>query len=104
MEKIAFAMQLNAGQKEEYKRRHDEIWPGLKALLLNAGIRDYSIYLDEESNVLFAVLRRTQDHTMDALPQEEIMQRWWEYMAPIMRTHDNNEPVTRPLEPVFHMD
>lgn len=104
MEKIAFTMQLNAGQKEEYKRRHDQIWPELKTLLLCAGVRDYSIYLDEKNNVLFAVLRRTKDHTMADLPKEEIMQRWWEYMAPIMRTHETNEPVSHPLELVFHMD
>ncbi|MGD9210359.1 MAG: L-rhamnose mutarotase [Desulfobacteraceae bacterium] len=104
MEQIAFTMQLNAGQKEEYKRRHDEIWPELKLLLLRVGVRDYSIYLDEKSNVLFAVLRRTKDHTMDELPKEKIMQRWWQYMAPIMRTHENNEPISKPLELVFHMD
>ena len=40
MEKIAFKMRLNPGQKEEYKRRHDEIWPELIALLKEAGISD----------------------------------------------------------------
>lgn len=97
-------MQLNPGQKEEYKRRHDQIWPELKALLLEAGIRDYSIFLAEETNTLFAVLKRTADHTMETLPTHEIMRRWWEYMAPIMETHPSNEPVARPLEQVFHMD
>ena len=104
MEKIAFVMQLNPGQKEEYKKRHDEIWPELKILLLEAGIRDYSIFLDEETNTLFGVLRRTEDHTMEQLPKENIMQRWWEFMAPIMATSEDNEPVSRSLIPVFHMD
>lgn len=104
MEKIAFVMHLNPGQKEEYKKRHDEIWPDLKNLLLESGISDYSIFLDEETNALFGVLRRTEEHTMDQLPKQEIMQRWWEFMAPIMVTHENNEPVSRPLPLVFHMD
>lgn len=104
MEKIAFTMQLNPGQKEEYKKRHDELWPELKSLLLNAGVRDYSIFLDEKNNTLFGVLWRTDDHTMDALPEQEIMKKWWKFMAPIMATHDNNEPVSKPLELVFHMD
>jgi L-rhamnose mutarotase len=104
VEKIAFAMQLNPGQKQEYKKRHDAIWPELKALLLEAGIRDYSIFLDEETHILFAVLRRTDDHTMARLPEAQIMQRWWAYMAPIMKTGPDNTPESRPLEPVFHMD
>ena len=104
MEQIAFAMQLNPGQKKEYIRRHDAIWPELSELLREAGIRDYSIFLDEETYILFAVLKRTPGHTMDRLPDEEIMRRWWEYMAPIMRTHEDNSPVSRSLEQVFHMD
>ena len=58
MEQIAFTMQLLPGHAAEYKRRHDEIWPDLRALLSDSGVSDYSIFLDEESNVLFAVLRR----------------------------------------------
>lgn len=104
MEQIAFTMQLNAGQKEEYIRRHDTIWPELSNLLTEAGIRDYSIFLDEETNILFAILKRTPSHTMDALPDNEIMRRWWQYMAPIMKTNEDNSPVTRSLEQVFHMD
>ncbi|WP_027185560.1 L-rhamnose mutarotase [Desulfovibrio inopinatus] len=104
MEKIAFTMQLHPGQKEEYKRRHDALWPELKSLLLNAGIRDYSIFLDENTNTLFGVLYRTADHTMDQLPAQDVMKRWWEYMAPLMATKPDNEPISEPLELVFHMD
>jgi L-rhamnose mutarotase len=68
MEKFAFKMRLNPGQKEEYKRRHDEIWPELLVLLKEAGISDYSIFLDDESEVLFGVLWREIDHKMDDLP------------------------------------
>ena len=66
-EKTAFRMFLNPGCVAEYKKRHDEIWPELSSLLTQAGVRDYSIYLDEEHHVLFAVLRRLPGHTMDCL-------------------------------------
>ncbi|RYE98628.1 MAG: L-rhamnose mutarotase, partial [Oxalobacteraceae bacterium] len=42
----AFRMQLKPGQVEEYKRRHDAIWPELSQALVDAGIYDYSIFLD----------------------------------------------------------
>lgn len=103
MEKFAFKMMLNPGQKDEYKRRHDEIWPELIKLLQAAGITDYSIFLDEDSNVLFGVLWRQSDHKMTALASEPVMQRWWAQMADIMETGPDNEPVLLPLTPMFYM-
>lgn len=103
MQKHAFTMRLHPGQAEEYKRRHDAIWPDLVRLLKEAGVSDYSIHLDPESHVLFGVLWRTEDHAMDALPGTEVMQRWWAHMADIMETHPDNEPVVRTLLPMFHL-
>lgn len=102
-EKYAFKMKLNPGKKAEYKKRHDEIWPELTQLLAEAGVSDYSIYLDEETNILFGVLWRGDNHTMDALPNHPVMLRWWAHMADIMETKPDNEPVAVPLEMVFHM-
>ena len=103
MEKFAFTMTLNPGCREEYIRRHDEIWPELSQLLRDAGIRDYSIHLDAGTNTLFGVLWREDGHGMDALPDHPVMRRWWAHMADIMQTHPDNEPVATPLETVFHM-
>ena len=103
MEKYAFKMFLNPGKKAEYQERHDEIWPELVMLLKDAGVSDYSIHLDEESNILFGVLWRKDNHTMDSLPDHPVMKRWWAHMADIMRTNSANEPVAIPLETVFHM-
>lgn len=104
METLAFRMFLNPGQADEYRRRHDAIWPELVALLHAAGISDYSIFLDEATHVLYAVLKRRADHTMDALPQHPVMQRWWAHMGDIMRTHADGSPVVEALPCVFHMD
>ncbi|WP_026618224.1 L-rhamnose mutarotase [Ensifer sp. WSM1721] len=103
MEKYAFRMRLNPGMAEEYNARHDAIWPELVALLRDAGISDYSIHLDEETNLLFGVLWRTDDHKMADLPSHPVMQKWWAYMADIMETRADNEPVAVPLKTVFHL-
>jgi L-rhamnose mutarotase len=103
MEKYAFKMRLNPGCEAEYKRRHDDIWPELVALLRAAGISDYSIHLDPETLILFGVLWRKADHAMDGLPATAVMQRWWAHMADIMETNAANEPVAVPLAPMFHM-
>ena len=103
MEKYAFKMKLNPGMAGEYRRRHDEIWPELVELLKDAGISDYSIHLDEETNVLFGVLWRKRDHRMAALPQHPVMRRWWEHMRDIMETKPDGEPVATPLTLMFYM-
>jgi len=102
-ERIAFRMNLNPGQATEYERRHDEIFPELVTALKDAGVSDYSIWLDPETHHLFAILTRTDDHGMDALPDREIVQRWWAFMADIMDTHPDNVPVQVPLARVFHL-
>ena len=109
-EKIAFKMYLNEGQKAEYKKRHDLIpseWPELAQELRDAGIFDYSIFLDDETNILFAVLKRKKNHTMDQLAEKEIMKKWWKYMASLMKTIPDSpfgQPVATDLSMVFHMD
>lgn len=100
----AFKMKLKPGFEAEYKRRHDEIWPELSAGLSSAGVSDYSIFLDEESLVLFAVQKLSDNHTADQLPETEVVKKWWAYMADIMETNPDNSPVCIPLREVFHAD
>lgn len=104
MEKYAFKMKLNPGMEAEYRKRHDEIWPELVALLKDAGISDYSIHLDPETDILFGVLWRQEGHKMDDLPNHPVMRKWWAHMADVMATKPDNEPVATPLATVFHMD
>jgi L-rhamnose mutarotase len=104
MQRLAFKMKLNPGQKEEYKRRHDELWPELHALLKETGISDYSIFLDEETNILFGVLKVEDSGKMEALPHQAVMKKWWAYMKDIMLSNPDHSPVSIPLEEVFYME
>jgi L-rhamnose mutarotase len=95
-------MQLKPGTVEEYKRRHDELWPDLGAALGAAGIYDYSIFLDEETLSLFAVLKLRPENSIGDLPQQAVMKRWWDYMADLMEVEPGNRPREWPLKQVFH--
>lgn len=103
MQRLAFKMKLHDGFETEYKKRHDEIWPELSALLKETGVSDYSIFLDVDTNNLFGVLKLKEDSTMDDLPFHPVMQRWWAYMADIMESYADNSPVSIPLKEVFYM-
>jgi len=104
MKRLAFKMQLKQDCAEEYKKRHDAIWPELKQLLKKAGISDYSIFLDEETNTLFAVQNIEGDGSSQDLGLEPIVQKWWVHMADIMETNKDNSPVSRPLKEVFYLE
>ena len=103
MQRYAFKMFLNPGCADEYKRRHEAIWPELCTLLKQAGIANYSIHLDPETNALFAYLERRADHRMDDLPRHEVMRRWWDHMKDIMAANPDGSPVSAPLVEMFHL-
>ncbi|PRD49227.1 L-rhamnose mutarotase [Sphingobacterium haloxyli] len=101
--KVAFKMRLKPGMKEEYERRHAAIWPELVELLKESGITDYTIFLDEDTNTLFAVQYLTGKSSQE-LGKTAVVQRWWKYMADIMETNADFSPISRPLTKVFHLD
>jgi L-rhamnose mutarotase len=104
MRRVAFKMHLNPGAKEEYHRRHESIWPELRKLLKDSGISEYSIYFDEESDTLFAFHKVSGDAGAQDLGETGIVQKWWKYMADIMKTNPDNSPVSKELEEVFYLE
>lgn len=104
MKRLAFKMYLTKGYADEYKKRHNEIWPELKLLLKESGIANYSIFLDEESYVLFGVLDCHDFTKYTHLSLQPIMRKWWDCMKDIMQTNDDNSPVSIPLQEVFYLD
>ena len=103
MKRIAFKMKLYKGQEAEYRKRHEAIWPDLVSLLKRSGIKDYSIFLDDETNILFGVLKIENESALNELPQQAVMQRWWSYMKDIMECNPDNSPVSIPLNEVFYL-
>ena len=103
MQRVAFKMKLFKGYEAEYKKRHDELWDDLKKLLKHAGVADYSIFLDEETNFLFAYLTIDDAKKLDALSHEPVMKKWWSYMKDIMETNEDGSPVVVELKEVFHL-
>jgi L-rhamnose mutarotase len=102
--RFGFKMKMNPGFKEEYRRRHNEIWPELVKLLKDEGIGNYSIFLDEETNTLFAYQEQVGESSSQDLGRTEIVKKWWKSMADVMETNPDNSPVSIPLEQVFYME
>ena len=97
-------MKLKLGFANEYQKRHDEIWPALAKELTDAGVSDYSIYFDEETNILFATQKLTENNSSDTLAHTPIVRKWWNFMSDIMEVNPDNSPVVVELKEVFHQD
>jgi L-rhamnose mutarotase len=104
MERHAFLMQLKPGMEAEYQRRHDAIWPELVEALKDAGVHDYSIFLDRRTGTLFAVQKLEDRARAAKLREHPVVRRWWASMAPLMETHPDDAPVEWPVDEVFRLD
>lgn len=100
----AFKMKLYKGQKEEYKKRHNALWPEMREMIHEYGGSNYSIFLDEETMTLFGYIELEDEEKWNESASTEICQKWWDYMADIMETNPDNSPVSVDLMPVFHLD
>ena len=106
MKRFAFKMFLKPGCEEEYERRHAALWPELIRQIKEAGVQNYSIYWDRDTNILFGYQEVAEgaSNTQDVSDAGAVTLRWWEYMKDLMQTHPDNSPVTVPLREVFHLD
>lgn len=104
MQRLAFKMHLRPGKKTDYIKRHNQLWPELRILLKKAGISEYSIFFDADTNILFAFQKVNNASGSQDLGNETIVQKWWAFMADIMETNPNKSPISTPLEEVFYME
>lgn len=100
----AFKMKLYPGQEQEYKRRHDQLWPEMVEMIHAHGGSGYSIFLDESSLTLFAVIEIEDEALWAKGADTAINRKWWDYMADIMETNPDNSPVSVDLPLLFHLD
>lgn len=99
-----FKMKLYPGQVDEYKKRHDQLWPEMKEMIYEYGGKNYTIFFDEETLTLFGYIEIENEELWRKSADTEINRKWWDFMADIMETNPDNSPVSTDLYQVFHLD
>ncbi len=83
MQRIAERFKLRKGMEVEYKMRHDEIWPQMKTLMKEAGIRNYSIWLSGED--LFGYFEVDDvENCIQIIKDSKVKKQWDKYMSDII--------------------
>ena len=96
-------MKLYPGFREEYRKRHNEIWPELVRLLKETGVGNYSIWLDEETNTLFAY-QEQKGESSSRISGPVRLFRNGEIYGRYNGNKSDNSPVSIPLKEVFYME
>ena len=104
MKHYAWVLEVRPGYEDEYKKRHDEIWPEMVEMLSEAGLRNYNIF--RHGLTLFGYFE-TDDlkKSIDHIAKSEVNKKWGEYMAPIMKVDidpQTNFPYLLPIQ--MHLD
>lgn len=100
-----FLLKLRPGCSGEYRARHADIRPEMLRALRNAGVADYTIWLDSRSGLLFAQRRIDTPERLGSLRHDPAFRRWQEHMADLLEQEpDGSGPISIPLKEVFHME
>lgn len=103
MIKKAFRMKVYPDQHAEYEKRHKELWPEMRQMLKEHGVKSYSIFLDKETSVLFAYAEIESEELWNQIAMTDINQKWWEFMEPVMETNPDKSPISQVLKQVFDL-
>lgn len=106
MKRKAFLIQARPGLSEEYKKRHNPVWPELKQVLQEHGVRNYSIFLHENSEYLFGYFEVENEELFNKLGEMKIMQRWWKHMTEVLICESDEDLKAKEdmLVEIFYMD
>ena len=99
----ALKMKVYSQYHGEYKRRHDEIWESLKNVLKSHGAHNYSIFLDGETDSLFAYVELESEELWNKVAETEECKKWWDFMKDSMETNNDNSPKSVELKEVFYL-
>ncbi len=108
MQRVGFLLKVRPDMIEEYRRRHEAVWPEMLDALRRTGWRNYSIFMRDDGT-LFGYLEAAESFqaALEAMSREEINTRWQEWMAPFFESvtqgHGHADENMIELQEVFHL-
>jgi L-rhamnose mutarotase len=106
MERVCFLLKVKEDMIEEYKERHQEVWPEMLEALRETGWHNYSLFLRDDGLLVGYLETPDFEAAKAGMAEKEINEKWQEEMAPFFEALDGkmaDESMT-PLEEVFHLD
>ncbi|TDC38179.1 L-rhamnose mutarotase [Micromonospora sp. KC213] len=106
MPRICFTLQVDPARLDEYRARHERVWPEMLAALAESGWRDYSLFLREDGLLVGVLTTDDFAAAQAAMQDRDVNARWQAEMAPFFLNLDDEtaDRAMRPLDEVFNLD
>ena len=105
MERYAWRAKLKPGKREEYCRRHDQIWESMKQILKEAGIRNYSIWIVDDDIFGYYECEKGIEFAAKVQAESDVVKCWNKYMQDVMEMELDKKTGSQPLmTEVFRFD
>jgi L-rhamnose mutarotase len=100
MERVCFELRVRADRLDEYRERHQAVWPEMLAALSATGWTNYSLFLRPDGLLIGYLETQDFEATQRAMEETDVNARWQAEMAPLFERELEFER----LEEVFHLD
>jgi len=105
MERVCFLLKVKPERLDEYKRRHESVWPEMREALRETGWRNYSLFLRADGLLVGYLETDDFSEALRGMAMRDVNERWQRQMAPFFEALDGRRPdegMLR-LEEIFHL-
>lgn len=104
MERLCFSFTIRPGTEDEYKRRHDAIWPELIDAITASGFTNYSLFRRDLQVIAYAECRPDVASAFAALGAYDANRRWSEWFEDIIDSLTDTDGNVHRADEVWHLD
>ena len=106
MTRVCFLLKVRAGKMDEYRRRHQQVWPEMQDALRATGWHNYSLFLRPDGLLVGYLETEDFERARAGMQQHPVNARWQAEMTPFFESLEQGaaDASMAPLEEVFHLD
>lgn len=104
VERVCFTFDLYEGAEEEYKKRHDEIWPELVEAIKSSGFENYSLFRRGTQVVAYAEVHPDLPAALAKLGEFDVNARWAEWFKDLIVNLADDHGRLKTFQEVWHLD
>lgn len=104
MERACFTFEIYPGKEDEYKRRHDEIWPDMVAAISDAGLRNYTLFRRGTHVVGYVECHPDVETAFGKIAASDVNARWAEWFQDVIASLTDENGELRFHNEVWHLD
>jgi L-rhamnose mutarotase len=104
VERVCFLARVRPDRLDEYRARHENVWPQLRAALRETGWGNYSLFLTDDGLLIGYLETKEYQAALDAMSKTEVNERWQADMSQFFVTDGPPDQSFARIAEVFHLD